>query len=121
MANNSAPNVGRLPTFVTASNRSVPTRVLRSLAPPPPRCAQNAEGASQQMPRPADSPGPDQPANLAAGDGFAAQSHLGIYLNLKSHFAPKLGQLIDVARGPVSEAEIESFVHFAGVQLQSTD
>src|SRR5215469_6508909 len=56
-------------------------------------------------------------ANLAARNRLPAQFHLRIDTDLKSHFPPKLGQHIRIARRFVSKSEVESLVHFAGVQF----
>ncbi len=129
MANNSAPNVGRLPTFVTESKRSLPTRVqrdvdailrheffvarkvngrhgvFRPVAAPAPRRTENAEWPRQKMPRSTDAPGADQFANLAAGHGFAAHGHLGINLDLKSHLAAQIRRACSCRPPPCGQNE----------------
>ena len=55
--------------------------------------------------------------DLAAGDGFAAQSHLGIELDLEAHLAAEVGEHMDVAGCLVAEAEVKTLVHFARLQL----
>src|ERR1700686_514698 len=92
-------------------------RVLRSVAAAAAGCAENAERARQEMPRPTHVAGCEQLANLAAGNRFAAQSHLRVRLDLKTHLAPEFAEQVYVAGGFVAEAEVKSFVHFARVQL----
>src|SRR5580693_5300046 len=58
-------------------------------------------------------------ADLRARNTLAAQSHLGIDVDLESHLAAKLGQHGDVTRCFVSEAEVESFMYFARMQFLS--
>ena len=65
-------------------------------------------------------PSREQFANLAAGDRFAAQRHLGIHLDLKAHLMAEFGEQVHVSRGLVAKAEVESLVHFAGMQLVSS-
>jgi hypothetical protein len=73
------------------------------------------------MPRSTHASVGNQSADLAARDGFPAQLHLGIHLHLKSHLPPELGQHIHVAGRLVSKPEIESFMHFARMQLLFQD
>src|SRR5450432_3824166 len=91
--------------------------VFRAVAAPASRRSQNAEWTRQKMPRPADAPIDEELANLAAGDALAAQLHLGIDLDLEAHLASEFGEHRHVTRGLMTEAEVESFMHLAGVQL----
>src|ERR1700693_5747695 len=72
-------------------------RVLRSVAAAASGRAENAEGTGQEMPRPAHVARCEQLANLAAGDRFAAQSHLRVRLDLKTHLAPEFAEQVYVA------------------------
>src|ERR1700753_4178481 len=51
--------------------------VFRSVAAAPAGGTENAEGTREKMTRPAHAAGAEQFANLAAGNTFAAQLHLG--------------------------------------------
>src|SRR3984957_17231101 len=90
--------------------------VFRAVAAAAAWCAENAKWTRQKMARAADASGSEQLANLAAGDGFPAQGHLGIDLDIKSHLAPEFGHQIHVAGRFVTESKIEAFVHFGSVQ-----
>ena len=72
---------------------------------------------AQQVPRPADPAFAEKFAYLAAGDGFAAQFHLGIDFDLETHLASEFGEHVHISRGLVSEMKVVAFVHFAGVEL----
>src|SRR4029077_20052177 len=95
--------------------------VLRSVTASSPGIALYAKRPRQQMTRAAYASLADQSANLTARNSFSPQLHLGIDLHLKSHLAPKFRQHVHVARGLVSEAKVEAFMHLASMQLLFED
>ena len=126
---NSAPNVGRLPTLVTDSNRSVPDArardvnavlrhkffiarqidgghgVLRSVARGRARRPQDAERTRQQMPRPAHPSRRPSACESGCSKRVSPRSVIfAVDLDLKSHLLPKFGQQIGVARRPCARS-----------------
>src|SRR5271169_5970470 len=90
--------------------------IFRTISTSTPGSRENAERTRQQMPRPAYSPFGKQLADVAARNPLPAQSHLGIIMDLKSHFPPKFAQQFNVSRRLVPEVKVVAFVNFAGVQ-----
>src|SRR5690242_10344878 len=81
------------------------------------RIGNNAERAAQEVAGVADVAfRGDELAHAAAGNGMAANAHLGINLNFKSELTAELGQLLHVAFGFASETEVEAFMQLARVQ-----
>ena len=68
------------------------------------------------MPRPANSSFGKQLPDVAARNGLAAQAHLGIIVDLKSHFSSQIAEHLNISRRLVSEVEVVALVHFAGMQ-----
>ena len=74
---------------------------------------------SQQVPGAADPAFAQKLADMAAGDGLAAQFHLRINFDLEAHLASELGQHLHIARGLVAKMKVVAFMHFAGAKLVS--
>src|SRR5215471_10957875 len=74
------------------------------------------EYASQQMPRLRDVAALNQCANLAAGDGSAANLQFRIGNHLEAKIFSKVGQAFDVAFCFVTKVKILAFVHFLRLQ-----
>src|SRR5579872_1191342 len=59
----------------------------------------------------------NQLAHPAAGNGMAADAHLGVDLDFETELMAELGQLVYVAFGFSPETEVKPLVHLAGVQF----
>lgn len=104
--------------FLIAAEVDGGNGVFSAIAAAAARSGDDTEGAAKQVAGIAEvALGGNQVAHAAAGNGVAADGHFRVNLHFETELAAEFGELLHVALGLASKAEVETFVDLAGMQL----